>query len=189
MLDNRDVRIAALENDLAEARRALAEMTQLAHIDALSGLPNRRSFEAELRRAQDRALRYQEKSAVAVFDIDEFKLLNDRYGHAAGDAAIIAIGSCLRDNIRASDFVGRIGGDEFAVVLQNIDLMNAQLKISAIGISISNLKLCVDREIIRISASAGVAAIESIDDVDAINRADMMMYRQKRRSKIVYHAT
>lgn len=189
MLDNRDMRIAALEKDLAEARRALAEMTELAHIDALSGLPNRRAFESELRRAQDRAARYQQRSAVAIFDINEFKSLNDRYGHAVGDAAIIAISTCLRDNVRASDFVSRMGGDEFAVILQNIDLMNAQLKISAIVISISNLNVCVDREIIRISASAGVAAIERGDGGDAINRADMMMYRQKRRSRTVYHAT
>jgi diguanylate cyclase (GGDEF)-like protein len=106
--------VARLQSELAAKNASLAEM---ARTDALTGLPNRRRLEEALAHEWSRAQRYGHPLAVAIADIDHFKRVNDAYGHAAGDVVLKAVGACLRKSVRASDIVGRWGGEEFVAVL------------------------------------------------------------------------
>ncbi len=182
----RDVKIASLERALLDARKRLDLMTRLAYVDSLSGLGNRRAFEDEMRRTQDRAARYGLPAAVAIFDIDAFKAINDLHGHEAGDVVIVAIGSCLRSQIRASDFVARIGGDEFAVILNNIDFEDALQRARAMKDSIAELDVVLNGLTLTVSTSVGVSAVHSSRPTDPLKEADLAMYRQKKAAKSIF---
>ncbi|GAU85824.1 GGDEF domain-containing protein [Bosea sp. BIWAKO-01] len=179
-------RILQLELELREARQRLDEMTRLAHIDALSGLANRRAFDDEMRRTVDRAARYGTAAAVAIFDIDRFKAINDLYGHGVGDGVIVAVAQCLRSQVRASDFVARTGGDEFAIILANIDLEGARLRAERLREAVGRLEYRLGDVVIPVPVSVGVSAIEPNKGQCALHEADQAMYRQKRASRTIY---
>lgn len=109
------------DRKLLEVERAelLAQLAEMARTDALTGLPNRRAWDEELVRSLAIADRSQEPLALAMVDLDDFKQLNDRLGHAAGDAFLAEAASAWRDSLRAADFVARYGGEEFSVLLRN----------------------------------------------------------------------
>ncbi|MFQ5763559.1 MAG: GGDEF domain-containing protein, partial [Rhodospirillales bacterium] len=109
------------ERTMAEQRDRLARLEDLAATDELTGLLNRRGFEAALARAMAGARRYHEKGVLVFIDLDGFKPVNDTYGHAAGDEVLRQVSRLLAESVRATDFVGRLGGDEFAVVLTRTD--------------------------------------------------------------------
>jgi diguanylate cyclase (GGDEF)-like protein len=180
------LKIASLERALQDAERRLGTMTRLAYVDSLSGLGNRRAFEDEMRRTQDRAARYGFPAAVAIFDVDAFKAINDVHGHEAGDVVIVAIGSSLRSQIRASDFVARIGGDEFAVILNNIEFEDALSRIEAMRASVAALDVVLNGAHLSVSTSVGVSAIHSSRPTDPLREADQAMYRQKKAAKSIF---
>ncbi|MGH7654532.1 MAG: GGDEF domain-containing protein [Gemmatimonadaceae bacterium] len=107
-------------------RNATRALRRLASVDPLSGLPNRREFMRALDTELSRASRSGESFAVVLLDVDRLKLINDRGGHRAGDRAILRVANALRVSRRASDTAGRIGGDEFAVVLSGVGVTTAQ---------------------------------------------------------------
>lgn len=179
-------RIAQLERELREARNRLAEMTRLAYVDSLSGLGNRRAFDEEMLRTIDRARRYQMPATVAVFDIDRFKEVNDLHGHDAGDAVIVAIAQCLRSQIRASDFVARIGGDEFAVILSNIAFEDACQRVELLREAVGCIEYKLHGEILRLSVSVGTSVVETQAGHQPLREADKAMYRQKRAARTIY---
>ncbi len=109
--------LAAAEGEIARLRAALERAERLADHDPLTGLYNRRGFDRELARTLADCRRYGVEAALIYFDLDGFKGVNDRFGHAAGDEALRAVARVLGQGVRESDVVARLGGDEFAVIL------------------------------------------------------------------------
>jgi len=111
-------RVIDLEQQLAEKTR---QMAQMARIDGLTGIANRRSFDEALYRTHQHARRYGHPYSIAMLDIDHFKLYNDRFGHAAGDTVLITVAQLLKDSARPSDVVFRYGGEEFVCLFPETD--------------------------------------------------------------------
>ena len=162
-------------------------LTKLSRTDSLTGLLNRRAFVLEMSAALARANRRETSGALMYVDLDQFKLLNDRCGHQAGNAALIAVSAILSGAIRPYDLVARLGGDEFAVWLEDINGRQAARSARRIieMIAETATKSCdqiSSAAKIEIGASIGIAMFdpskpESLDEL--INRADRAMYRAK----------
>lgn len=118
LLDDPTVRgLVVSAHDISRLRATQEALAELAHFDALTGLPNRRAFDSALQDQWTLTSRDGIDSYVVVVDLDDFKQLNDRHGHAAGDEALRQVAQALRKSVRATDFVARIGGDEFGTIL------------------------------------------------------------------------
>src|SRR5690348_3993634 len=107
--------VARLRAQVSQLQERVEHLDQLAHQDSLVSLPNRRGFMRELERLVDRAKRYGESSAMLFVDLDGLKMINDSFGHLAGDGALVQVAALLNRGVRRSDVVARIGGDEFAI--------------------------------------------------------------------------
>ena len=121
--------LGELRSRLAAAiasRRTISELRRIGSMDALTGLLNRRAFLEALERERRRATRDSTTMALVVLDVDRFKQVNDQFGHAAGDAALQAVGAILRESCRVTDVAARIGGEEFALALPSTDLVGAR---------------------------------------------------------------
>jgi len=159
--------------------RELADARSRAATDALTGLPNRRAFEDTARRMVAQASRSFEPLAAVLVDLDHFKAVNDTFGHAAGDDALICVASCLTGSVRAGDFVARLGGEEFALLLPGASREGALLLADSVRQAVARLAVPgVDRPI---TASLGVALIpDHAGDADAVvARADEALYAAK----------
>jgi diguanylate cyclase (GGDEF)-like protein len=180
--------LAGLINEIEELRvevgRLKAHLTEaegLADRDALTPLLNRRAFLRELRRVTTFAQRYGAPASLIYFDLDGFKAVNDRFGHAAGDQALQAVADRLAANVRESDIVGRLGGDEFAVILVQADLPAAEAKAAALAAGIAAEPVQCGEWLAPIKVSYGVQQIDPGLDADQIlARADAAMYARKR---------
>jgi diguanylate cyclase (GGDEF)-like protein len=158
-------------------------LTELAIRDPLTGAYNRRHFVAEAQKASARSRRYEESGAIAVVDLDRFKEINDRWGHAAGDDALVRVYRALRSRLRSSDVLGRIGGDEFAALILHVDPLGAARVADELRAAVAGVgeELTAEGRRNRLSASVGVAALDPNEDVDAlIDLADRRMYDEKR---------
>jgi diguanylate cyclase (GGDEF)-like protein len=145
---------------------------------------NRRGFERELARASSYLQRYGGSAALVYLDLDGFKPVNDRHGHAAGDAVLKAVAAALLIAVRASDMVARIGGDEFAVLLWNLSPAAATTKALALERAITAATVTWDGGSLSVGASAGVAALGPDQDLGGlVARADAAMYARKRERK------
>lgn len=149
--------------------------------DDLTGLGNRRRFIRELARYDVGGERHGEVASVLALDLDGFKEVNDRLGHAAGDDLLRAVGATLRARLRASDVVARIGGDEFAVVLPSAPA-DAALRVARdLLTAVEQTRVSGPRgEVVSVSASVGVAPIGEGGTAEALGRADAAMYTAKR---------
>ncbi len=156
------------------------ELRLIAQTDFLTGALTRRAFLAELDRAWARFARQSEPSAVLLLDIDRFKQINDTLGHAAGDSVLAAVANCCCDQIRAGDAFGRIGGEEFAILLGNVNPDEAATTAERFRSSIASLKI-VSSPALQVTASIGVASLTTdIASTDAwLARADAAMYAAK----------
>jgi diguanylate cyclase (GGDEF)-like protein len=165
-------------NEAVEAQRvAQRRIDFLAHHDGLTGLPNRLLFENRLAHELVRARRTGEKVAVFAIDLDEFKSVNDRYGHAGGDAALCRAGELLSGCIRASDLVARIGGDEFAIIQV---AANQPIAAESLLARISRATALTADDDVPVQMSIGVAISAVEQDGDELrNAADMALYRAK----------
>ena len=111
-----------LQDEIAEHTKTKAQIQHIAMHDPLTGLANRRHFEETSGACSRRQSAVPSRWGIAVMiDLDDFKPINDNYGHAVGDAVLQAIARRLQDNLRASDFVARIGGDEFTLIIENLE--------------------------------------------------------------------
>ena len=173
----------ALERLIAERdalKRRLEAAEALADRDGLTEALNRRAFMRELHRTLSSNERYGTPAAVLYLDLDGFKAVNDGYGHAAGDAVLVHVARLLRKEVRETDVVGRIGGDEFGVILNHASLDDARRKADALAALFLAAPLDYAGQKHRISASIGVHACNDAEDPDtALARADEAMYAQK----------
>jgi diguanylate cyclase (GGDEF)-like protein len=163
------------------AQRREAELRRLAETDPLTGVLNRRAFDETAATACALARAQGEPFAVVALDLDGFKSLNDRYGHAAGDAALRAMADTARRDLRAGDLIGRLGGDEFAIALPGADTDLAQRIAERLRQSFTRLRVRHGREHLRFSASFGVAASNRTAEsfAQTLGRADAALYRAK----------
>jgi diguanylate cyclase (GGDEF)-like protein len=172
--------VERLERELAAARRQLAALEACADIDPLTGLPNRRAFERELGRSLAYVKRHGTSVALLYIDLDEFKGINDRHGHAAGDAVLRAVAGVLGRHVRGSDLVARIGGDEFALLLWNCDEPSAVGKALTLEAAIERTMATHDGAVLGVGASVGAARLLPLDlPFQTIAQADRSMYARK----------
>lgn len=174
---------AEIEQRLVDQSARIAYLENLSRTDELTGLLNRRGFEEAFRRALISAGRYGDAGVLIACDLDNFKTVNDRYGHLAGDEVLRQVGWLLKTHTRETDFLARIGGDEFAVILVQTGWRNGLKRAQSLSRALNRMVVKVENESITVSASIGVEQFGPNDnDAEAlIARADMAMYCNKRR--------
>jgi diguanylate cyclase (GGDEF)-like protein len=174
-----------LRRELQQSQQRIAYLEQLADQDSLTPIANRRAFVRELSRMMSFAERYNTPSSVIYFDVNDLKVINDTLGHAAGDAVLAEVAQVLVKNVRDSDFVGRLGGDEFGVILAYTDQATANEKAAALGAAIAAHPVTWQGKTINVSASWGAHSFQSGNDAaGALDAADKAMYlRKKDRAK------
>jgi diguanylate cyclase (GGDEF)-like protein len=171
----------ALRRELEEAKAQIAQLERLADEDALTPIANRRAFVRELTRMIAFTKRYGVPSSVVYFDVNGMKQINDNHGHLAGDAALRLVAKTLLENVRSSDIVGRLGGDEFGVILAHTNEGQAKAKAESLADALSSTPLRWSGVDIPVTAAHGVYSFTAGDDPQvAIEAADRAMYRQKR---------
>jgi diguanylate cyclase (GGDEF)-like protein len=164
-----------------ENARRFREARQLADLDALTGLHNRRYFHETLARECARAHRYSRQVSLLVFDLDDFKEVNDRIGHLAGDAVLAEAAERVRQVVRRADIPCRVGGDEFAVILPEAGREQAEQLFQRIQAAVSGSAI---GQAGRLKLSAGVAELSAEDDsISFFERADDALYRAKEAGK------
>jgi diguanylate cyclase (GGDEF)-like protein len=174
-----DVERQRLERELEIERKRLAHQ---AYHDALTGLPNRRLFFDRLSHALDLLERYGSALAVIFIDVDDFKAINDRYGHCVGDEVLATIAGRLSEAVRTADTVARLGGDEFVVLAER--LVDPRADADALAKRITESVAAPWHEQVRFTASVGIAVADTPTSTDElIRRADDAMYASKRGAK------
>lgn len=175
---DRDLRIL---EDLARIAMNELELRQRATVDSLTGVLGRRSFKEEGARAISLAKRHDHPLACVCFDVDHFKKINDTFGHAGGDKALIAVTKACMALLRQSDLIGRLGGEEFAILLPYADREGALEVAEKLRSAISHIRIDVDGSPIAVTASFGVAVLDgAIGDIDTLlDNADSAVYAAK----------
>jgi diguanylate cyclase (GGDEF)-like protein len=172
--------VQRMREELSQAQKRVSYLEKLADEDTLVPIANRRAFVRELGRMVAFAERYGAQSSVIYFDINGFKRVNDEFGHAAGDAALRHIGHVLTTNVRESDVVGRLGGDEFGVILAQADAGVAAEKAVALAKAIETQPLNWEGHDLQLAASYGAYTFSGgVDAGEALERADQAMYAQR----------
>ena len=172
--------IERLKRELAVARARIGELEARADVDPLLDILNRRGFERELKRALAHSKRYGTPAALMFVDLDNFKSVNDRHGHGTGDSLLKAVTHEITRHVRASDVVGRLGGDEFGVLLWRVDEAQAVTKARELEGLLARVSVVHGQVHVQVGASAG-AALLSADATPAeiITAADRSMYARK----------
>ena len=188
-LDKADLRPRTLVRAIRyaiERKKAEAELMRLARTDSLTGLLNRRAFFEQLEAALVQSRRSELACAVILFDIDRFKEINDLFGHKTGDDLLLAVADVLRAQLRETDSIGRIGGDEFAVLATNLKSAAAAMEIAEkIAKGVAAIIELNDVQRRRLSISVGISVFP-LDDSTAdvlVAHADMAMYKSKASKK------
>ena len=173
--------IERLRADLIKAEWRIAELEARADVDPLLDILNRRGFDRELARSLAYVKRYGTAAALVFIDLDGFKTINDKHGHAAGDALLKAVVAGLKTHVRASDVVARLGGDEFAVVMWHLDAAQAEAKARELEKVIAATEIAHRATNLSVGASAGSVALTGDASPDAIlEAADQAMYARKK---------
>src|ERR1700736_4331882 len=167
----------------AELTRALTQIEELqtsVDTDFLLGIPNRRGFERELDRSIAYIKRYHATGALIVLDVDRLKPINDAFGHAAGDQVLKAVVAALSREVRASDVIGRLGGDEVALLLWNLSETDARAKAASLEQAVDRLSFVFRGRTVTAGASAGIAILGPHAEAGrALEEADSAMYVRK----------
>jgi len=171
----------ALSASLCERKRLEAHLMHLADHDPLTDLLSRRGFQAELYRQLAEAFRYDMRGALLFLDLDDFKRVNDDFGHAAGDQALNSVGALLRARLRDTDLLARLGGDEFAILLPHASQDQAQALAMQVLEAIRHHAIPIQGRTVSVRASIGIASFpdhgRSVNELLAA--ADAAMYRAK----------
>jgi diguanylate cyclase (GGDEF)-like protein/PAS domain S-box-containing protein len=165
--------------DISERKQLAERLEYLIDHDFLTGLFNRRRFEQELARETERVVRYGTAGAVLMIDLDNFKDVNDAFGHKAGDDLLRGVAGALRNRIRQTDVLARVGGDEFAVLLPQTDADQAQVVADGIVKTLSRHVAVLGERSIRMTATVGVALFDGLSAQELLASADLAMYEAK----------
>ncbi len=178
----------SISADISSLKQAEERMAYLAHHDALTGLPNRLLFGADLDLALERAKRRGLRVALMFLDLDRFKIINDTLGHARGDQLLQAVATRLRTSVRSEDVVARLGGDEFTVILSEIGHSEDAAMLADKIIRTISRPVQVDGHEVVSSASIGISVYpdDALQGDDLIKAADVAMYRAKERGRNTY---
>jgi diguanylate cyclase (GGDEF)-like protein/PAS domain S-box-containing protein len=180
--NNEVLGIYVLVNEITDQKLAERELEQLARFDALTGLPNRNTFNDRMGRALARAKRQDKVLALMYLDIDRFKSINDEYGHAMGDAVLKEFAKRLTQCVRSTDTVSRVSGDEFLIIVENLEKLESVRQIAEkILVAMRPLFLLEGRQL-AVATSIGIAFCRGgASDADRlIRQADAAMYKAKR---------
>ncbi|VVN71307.1 sensor domain-containing diguanylate cyclase [Pseudomonas fluorescens] len=192
LFEQLELKNQSLEAVVAERTRELSLVNQqlqlqldenrhLAERDALTSVANRYRLEKALQLECERAQRFRQPLALIIMDIDDFKPINDHYGHALGDAALVRVVECIKGCVREDDLLARWGGDEFMVVLPNSSLETAKVMAESIRQALMNVPPLVD---FKVTMSFGIVQrLEGEQRTDLMGRADQALYRSKAAGK------
>lgn len=170
----------ALRRENRVLKIAVAELERVSERDTLTPLFNRRYFLTAIHHRMARFERHAERAAVVFVDVNQLKLINDSFGHAAGDFALMEIAKRLAESIRATDVAARIGGDEFGLILDQSSEDGARAQIARLGDVLTAAPAEYDGHQIALSACFGIAMLQSgMTESDILAAADRDMYRNK----------
>lgn len=173
---------AQAEQRLAEQEERIHELESLSITDSLTGLLNRRGFEDALGRVLANAQRHGEQGVLAYIDLDDFKTINDTFGHSTGDEILRHVADILRQNVRATDYVARLGGDEFAIIFTHASSVDLKAIVRKLKRCVGSSLARVGQRLITVRASLGSAVYGPSTPAEAlINCADNAMYAEKAR--------
>lgn len=176
--------VNTLREELEAAHQRLAELEQLVDMDPLVPVPNRRAFVREISRLISFAERYGTPSSLVFLDLNDMKTLNDTYGHGAGDAALVHVAGLLVKNVRDTDMVGRLGGDEFGLLLVQTEEGEAAEKAESLMQIIAANPMDWEGKEVPVSVAYGVHTFAPGQDAsEALAHADARMYEHKRQGK------
>lgn len=169
------LRTEVLENALKETNRLKEKFEELAYVDELTGLHNRRFFFPEARAALSRAVRYDRPFTVMILDLDDFKKVNDNYGHPVGDLLLTIISNILKGIVREGDILARFGGEEFILALPHTDANSASLLADRILDAVRENELNDEIPDFSVTCSAGLACLSAQVPSDTSNLLDQML--------------
>ena len=178
--------VEEVSKHLAQQNKRIADLENLATTDALTRVLNRRGFEESLEHELSVARRHGVGGGLIFVDLDEFKPVNDTFGHAAGDEVLRTVSNLLRGHIRDTDYIGRLGGDEFAILLPRSNKRNGVRRAEELDRKLNNAYASWDGSQIKIKASCGVHMYAAKAEVgELLEAADAAMYKikQERREK------
>jgi diguanylate cyclase (GGDEF)-like protein/PAS domain S-box-containing protein len=176
---------STIARDIGTRLRYQEQLRQLAEQDALTGLRNRRRFERDVSDQVGRSRRYGEEAVLLMIDLNDFKQVNDTYGHRVGDRALRSVAAALKHRLRDTDIVARVGGDEFAILMPYASAEQGNIIAADLRDAISQVRIELeDHREVRLSASIGLVQLnkETANDEAVIVEADRLMYENKRLS-------
>jgi len=187
--DQGEITIRGLLLNIMEQKSVEDRMLYLAEHDSLTGLINRRRFQEELERSIAYTQRYQQQSALLFIDLDQFKYINDSYGHLYGDEYLVDVSRRLLKALRRTDTLGRLGGDEFGVIIPNVTLDEAETVANALLKTLSEESIRYNDNLIHISASIGIVFFpnQGVVASDLLAKADAAMYSAKNGGRNQFH--
>lgn len=172
--------VARLRGEIDRLQAMVQRLDQLAHLDALVELPNRRGFMRRLDAIIARVKRYGDSASLLFVDIDGLKSINDSHGHQAGDEALIRVAELLVSGVRGADCVARLGGDEFGILLEHADEAVAAETAARLVDRIADCDFSHDGAALPLSVAIGIGMIGADDDAEGVMaRADEAMYLKK----------
>lgn len=175
---------AEAEQKMTEQQQRIRHLESLTMTDELTGASNRRGLDDFLGRAVANAQRHEEIGVVAFMDLDDFKDLNDRFGHETGDAALKKVAFLLTESTRAGDFVARVGGDEFVVVLTHCNASDGEKRMQQLRNMLEKAKIERNGQTISLKVSVGVVPYDATSRMETLLKvADERMYRDKAKRK------
>jgi diguanylate cyclase (GGDEF)-like protein/PAS domain S-box-containing protein len=175
----RPLYVVAQVQDISERKELAARLEYLLDHDFLTGLFNRRRFQLEIDHEAERVARYGGNGAVLMIDLDNFKDVNDAFGHKAGDDLLRGVAGALKHRIRQTDVVARVGGDEFAMLLPEADADRAQVVANTIVKALSRQVAVLGEQSIHVTASIGVSLFDGGSAAEVLEFADVAMYDAK----------
>ena len=172
--------ISRLRGEVARLESRVEELDRLANMDTLVPVANRRGLIIQLDMMIARFERHGTPAALLFVDVDGLKALNDAFGHAAGDAALIHLTEMMTSSVRQTDMVARIGGDEFAILLDHADEKSARETAARLADQVAGCEFCFEGTCLPLSIAIGFTHIQSGDSPESVmDRADEAMYRHK----------
>ncbi|MES9863444.1 MAG: GGDEF domain-containing protein [Candidatus Thiodiazotropha sp. LLP2] len=177
-------RLAHFEKESSDLRSRMVEAHHMAMLDTVTGLPNRLAYEERVEQELARWKRFNSPLSMLVWDVDDFKLINDRYGHQAGDKALRIIAQSLQARLRETDFIARFGGEEFVCLLCGAEGEEAQSVAEEMRHSVESNGFHSQGKPVRVTISCGLTSFHDGDSLEKVfSRADKALYKAKRNGK------